>query len=223
MAGYGATGHLTVEAGSTLTLNNTAYVDGNNRFVGGYNNIHIGRGDGGYGYATVTGAGSRMELGGGAARLNMGRDGGYGKLDILDGGFVGTFNLTIGRDGVGVINVDGAGSELKTSSAYGTYYGSNYSGSAGYNVLGRGAGKGYLAVTNGGTVNVQNEYGTSDNAFFRLGRDNGSYGYALVQGSGSSINVTQQGNLGLANNGPFSVFHVGQAGQGKLIVEQGGR
>lgn len=182
--GYTATGTLLVQGGSSLEARNTAVVNpGNTSFTGGYNNINIGRGYGSAGYATVTGAGSRMTTEGGAARITIGRFDGYGVLNIEQGGFVGAFNLHVGRDGgIGHINVDGVGSELKTSTAYGHYNGTNYNGSAGYTAFGRSGGRAYLSVTNGGTINVENEYGVSDNVFFRLGRDNGSYGYALVQG-----------------------------------------
>jgi T5SS/PEP-CTERM-associated repeat protein len=225
-AGYTATGYLVIEGGSVLRAFNSAIINpGDDFFTGGYNNIHIGRNVGGTGYALVTGAGSRLETDGGASRLNIGRSGGYGELDIENGGFVGAFNLTIGRDGeIGHINVDGAGSELKTSTAYGTYAGAATGNATGYNTFGRGdGGRGYLSVTNGGVVNIENEDGISDRAFLRLGRENGSYGYGIVSGAGSKINLTQIGASDQAPTSGGAALILGNSGQGKLIVKQGGQ
>jgi T5SS/PEP-CTERM-associated repeat protein len=136
-AGYSATGNLLIEGGATLEARNTAVINtGTGTFDGGYFNINIGRNVDAKGYATVTGVGSRLTTEGGAARLTIGRNEGQGTLDI-----------EIGR-----INVDGAGSELKTSSAYGFYSGTPQLEATGYNTFGRGDdGKGYLTVTNSGT------------------------------------------------------------------------
>jgi T5SS/PEP-CTERM-associated repeat protein len=152
-AGYSATGNLLIEGGATLEARNTVVINtGTGTFDGGYFNINIGRNVDAKGYATVTGVGSRLTTEGGAARLTIGRNEGQGTLDIENGGFVGAFNLTIGREGIGRINVDGAGSELKTSSAYGFYSGTPQLEATGYNTFGRGDdGKGYLTVTNSGT------------------------------------------------------------------------
>ncbi len=223
-SGYSATGNLLIEGGSTLEARSTGYVDGSGTITGGYFNINIGRNADAKGYATVTGAGSRMTTEGAAARITVGRNDGYGVLEIEQGGFVGAFNLTVGRDGgVGQINVDGAGSELKTSSAYGFYTGTAQGDATGYNSIGRGVGgKGYLSVTNGGVVNVENEDGISDRAFLRLGRDYGSYGYGLVSGVGSELNITQIGPSDQAAFNFGSDLIVGNSGQAKLIIEQGG-
>jgi T5SS/PEP-CTERM-associated repeat protein len=220
-----ATGTLVIEGGSTLEARNTAVINpGSTTFTGGYGNINIGRGYGSYGYATVTGTGSRMTTEGGAARITVGHSNGYGVLDIEQGGFVGAFNLTVGRDGgVGRINIDGVGSELKTSSAYGFYNGTPQMQATGYHSIGRGyGGRGYLSVTNGGVVNIENEDGISDRAFMRFGRDSGAYGYGIVSGAGSELNLTQNGlpDSSRSNNG--STLQIGEGGQGKLIVEQGG-
>jgi T5SS/PEP-CTERM-associated repeat protein len=117
--GYTAVGTLIIEAGSTLEARNTAIIDpGTTNLLGGFNNLNIGRGAGSSGYATVIGTGSRLTTDGGAARITVGNAGGYGALTIEQGGFVGTFNVTVGQSGgVGHLNIDGAGSELKTSSA----------------------------------------------------------------------------------------------------------
>lgn len=223
-SGYSATGNLLIEGGSTLEARSTGYVDGSGTITGGYFNINIGRNADAKGYATVTGAGSRMTTEGAAARITVGRNDGYGVLEIEQGGFVGAFNLTVGRDGgVGQINVDGAGSELKTSSAYGFYTGTAQGDATGYNSIGRDAGgRGYLSITNGGVVNIENEDGISDRAFLRFARGADSYGYGTVSGTGSQLNITQ---IGLSDQSAFdngATLIVGNSGQGKLVVEQGG-
>lgn len=188
--GRNATGFLTIQSGSTLHIDNNAIIDPiGNRPLGGYNNLRIGSGDGGLGYATVTGTGSRLTTDGISAWIRVGNHGGVGNLVIEQGGFVGAFHMEVGRTNtsngqpipnvhsVGRVTVDGTGSELRTSSAYGTYNGTNYEAGSGASNFGRGEnGHGYLYVTNGGTVNIENEYGVSNRAFFKV-----RAGYKLVR------------------------------------------
>ncbi|MFQ5565893.1 MAG: beta strand repeat-containing protein, partial [Paracoccaceae bacterium] len=224
------TGYLNILAGATLTSINEGY-DVGGYIVGGYGNVNIGRGAGSYGKATVSGIGSKLLAYGGAARVTVGRDGGTGELRIENGGFVGTFDLDVGRGGAGTIGrliIDGAGSTFLASAAYG-FYGTAYAGAQGFLDIGRGtAGKGYLTVSAGGTFTTQNVDLVSDHPLLRFGRDNGSYGYGYVSGHDgtyttySTINVTQNGPQGDNYNGG-AILLVGDGGQGVLKVANGGQ
>lgn len=225
------TGYLNILGGSSLELNGDPTYDPiSQSYQGRFGNIHIGRFENGEGHVTVSGNGSELLLTGNLSRLNVGRDGGLGELTIEQGGFVGSQLLAIGWNlsstpinTIGRVYVDGAGSELKASTVYGEFFG-YLAGAAGYQTVGRGdGGRGYLHITNGGTVTVENEPGVSDNSILRLGRDNGSYGYGLVSGANSSLNVTSFGNYGIAPFGNGANLDIGQAGQGRMVVEQGGQ
>lgn len=227
--------------GSILEIANNTLASSGGGLSGGYDNILIGQGLGGTGIATVDGSGSQLLLTGGAARLTVGESGGSGTVNITDGGFVGTFDINIGEGlnadfaaqnpvevtpaSVGRLNIDGTGSELRMSSEFG-FYGASYLGTTGYGDIGRGVnGRGYLSITNGGKVSVENEDGVTDKAYFRFARDDGSYGYGLVSGAGSTLELNQTGP---ADTAPFEVLigaqlQVGSAGEGKLVVEDGGQ
>ena len=221
-AGIG-TGTLNILAGAPLTSINEAYSDAYGYLVGGYGNVNIGRGAGAFGKVTVDGIGSSLIARGGAARITVGRDGGTGELRIENGGFVGTFDLDVGRGGAGTIGrliIDGAGSTLLASAASGVP-GAAYAGSQGVLDLGRrAAGSGERTCSTGCSVPGQNVDGVSDLPILRFGRDNGSYGYGLIAGTGSSLNVTQIGAQGDDYSGGATLL-VGQGGQGILKVTAG--
>ena len=88
---------------------------------------------------------------------------------------------------------------------------------AGFVNIGRTGGSGFLYVTNGGTLTVNNTDGVTDFPFMRFARENGSYGYGLVSGAGSSINVIQYGPAGDDYNGG-ALLLLGDGGQGVLKV-----
>ncbi|MEL6479013.1 MAG: hypothetical protein AAFR17_16925 [Pseudomonadota bacterium] len=235
-----ATGRLDIENGSVLEIANNTTANGN-FLSGGYNNILIGNGVGGTGTVTVDGGGSQLLLTGGASRLSAGEQGGDGTVNITNGGFIGTFDINVGEGtsaefaadnpgiatplSVGRLNISGAGSELRMSSEFG-YYGAAYAGTNGYGDIGRGVnGKGYLSITDGGRLTVENEDGISDQAFFRFGRDSGAYGYGIVSGAGSTLQVEQKGAVDpeFFDNNVGAELQIGQEGTGRLIVEDGGR
>jgi hypothetical protein len=68
------------------------------------------------------------------------------------------------------------------------------------------------------TVNIVNEDGISDRAFLRLGRNYDSYGYASVDGDGSSINLIQYGLSDQAAFDNGSSLVIGQLGSGLMVV-----
>jgi hypothetical protein len=83
--------------------------------------------------------------------------------------------------------------------------------------IGRSGGSGYLYVTNGGELTIENTDGVTDTPIVHFGRVNGSYGYGLVSGAGSVLNVTQNGPQGDDYFGGASL-NVGDGGQGILKV-----
>ncbi|MEO1494022.1 MAG: hypothetical protein AAFV19_17860, partial [Pseudomonadota bacterium] len=224
-----ATGVLTVEDGSVLESRSFSSEDANGYLPGGYGNFNIGRGAGGTGTLNVDGTGSQVLATGGAARITVGRDGGTGTLNITNGGFAQTFDIDIGRENAtGTVNVDGTGSELRITGASG-YYGSAFSGYAGFPDVGRGAnGNGTLNITNGGRVTVENDDGNNDIATMRFARDDTSVGVGLVSGAGSRLVIQQNGEAefvdrdGNLNTDGASLL-IGRAGRGEVTVEDGAR
>ncbi|MFK7941564.1 MAG: hypothetical protein AB8B85_01420, partial [Paracoccaceae bacterium] len=219
-AGGIADGYVGVLSGSVITLANSVIEDANGQFQFGYSPLQVGSGFGGFGDFRVSDAGSAAYITGGPARLDVGRSGGVGLIDIANGGKLGAFNLTAGREGFALVSVDGSGSELALVSSYGTY-GSAYTGQASSSAIGRDFnGRGILAVFDGGTVRVENEDGVTDDPDLVLGRGYGSHGYAVISGDGSSLNITQFGPL---DDDIFGgSFRLGDGGRGVVLVEDGG-
>jgi len=213
----GGTGYLNILAGATVTSNNQGYWDGYD-VVGGYNNVRIGFGAGSFGRVTVDGIGSKLLTYGASPRIQIGRDYGTGELVISGGGYALTLNVEVGRDdGIGRLTIDGEGSELRVNDNAGTNADPQYTGEGGFVNIGRTGGRGYLYVTNGGTLTVNNTDGVTDFAFMRFARENGTYGYGLVSGTGSSINVIQYGPAGDSYDGG-ALLLLGDGGQGILKV-----
>ena len=218
-------GLLSVTDGSTVAFNNIATVNTTTGYLqGGYYNLNIGRNVGGRGRVEVEGPGSILTAAGDGARITIGRDNATGVLDISNGGIVGTFNINAGREGGrGTVVVQDAGSELRLSGSYGSYgLAAAFSGYASFITFGRGFnGRANLAVTDGGLVSAQNNPGTDDGTYLRFGRDVDSFGYGLVSGPGSTLTISQEGPIDSASIRGATLL-VGQAGSGRLVVEQGG-
>ncbi|HUS97447.1 MAG TPA: hypothetical protein VMX97_11965, partial [Hyphomicrobiaceae bacterium] len=214
----GGYGYLNILDGATVTSINQGYWDGANA-IGGYNNVRIGFGLGTYGKVTIDGAGSSLIAGGYGPSIQVGRDFGTGVLAISQGGYALTLNVDIGRDGgIGRVFIDGPGSLLRANDTAGTNLNPAYVGEGGFVNIGRTGGSGYLYVTNGGTLTIDNTDGVTDFAFMRFARENGSYGYGLVSGSGSSINVIQHGPAGDSYSYGGALLQLGDGGQGVLKV-----
>ena len=138
--------------------------------------------------------------------LNIGDDE-TGTLDILSGARVVSVNAKLGGNGSdpggsGIVNVDGAGSELLLQ---GTGP-SNFVADLWVGTSGSGA----LNVTNGGRVTVDGA-GFSF-AALRIGVQDGSSGIVTVTGAGSLVSV---------GGGPGSAIFVGDGGEGLLDVSEG--
>lgn len=148
-------GTLEVVGGSVLRAVTSTVLDQNGSLPGAYQTIRIGLGEGATGVALVSGAGSAIETGGGAPRINVGHEGGDGTLTVENGAEIRVFDIEIGRSdgpaGVGRAVIYGAGSRIVSSATYGTYADGNYADSSPLSDVGRGsAGSGYLTIRNGG-------------------------------------------------------------------------
>ena len=218
----GGKGYLEVLAGAAVRSYNQAYYLPGTGVIGGYSNLNVGFGLNSFGRVTVDGVGSRLETFGYSPRMNIGRDQGTGELVISGGGYGLTLQLDAGRDGAtGRVTIDGAGSQLVLNSNAGTFAHPQYAGEAGIATFGRADGSGFLYVTNGGTLTVQNTDGNTDLPMLRFARENGSYGYGLVSGAGSAAYVTQFGPQGDDYAGG-PILLVGDGGQGVLKVTNDG-
>lgn len=219
----GGSGTFIVAGGAVVTsTNNAEYDAGLQAHVNTYYNVNVGRGDNSFGTLTVTGDGSELTANGIAARINIGRSGGDGTLNVYDGANVGGQSLDVGRDDAqGTVRVDGAGSTLTISDAYGQfgiYYGNDYSGEGSLIRVGRQGGDGRVEITDGGVLTLENTEGLTNSPRMDIARGNGSTGYVLVSGDGSELNVTQNGLTPYSSPG----IRVGAGGYGSLVVEDGG-
>lgn len=217
--GEGGTGTLTVEAGGALTSARGM----------------IGYATGSSGEATVTGAGSTWTAGG--VSFLVGRWG-NGRLVVADGGVL--------TSGLGIIGygdtVSGEASVTGTGSLWSTGTAELYVGYAGTGTLTIDAGgqvssgSGIIGPQGAGTVTVSGagsawSMGTAD---FYVGQDgpgtlliaaggtvtSGRASIGYVAASTGSVRVTGAGSLWDTGSG---VLHVGENGNGTLVIEDGGR
>jgi T5SS/PEP-CTERM-associated repeat protein len=182
LIGRFGTAEMTVSDGGTFR------VSGEQAFFG------MGRNAGGSGTMTVTDAGSSLivdalDVGGFAFVGNEG----VGVLNVLAGASatldVGSFNVGENVSGNGTVLVDGAGSSLTMTTA--TDSGSNF-------VVGS-EGVGALNVLNGAEVAIQSQ-------FFNVGGAVQGNGTILVDGAGSTLNVTSEsGFFGFEGTGSITV------------------
>jgi T5SS/PEP-CTERM-associated repeat protein len=215
----GGSGSLEILDGATLTSINTGYYDPvTHRVVGGYQNVIIGFNTGGSGSVTVDGEGSKLLAYGVSPKISVGRLNATGELTISDGGYALALIADVGRqDAVGHLTIDGEGSLLRLNDDAGTFGVPAYTGEAGLIRFGRDGGTGYLTISNGGQLLVENTDGLTDWPLVRFGHDNGSYGFGLVTGDGSSIDVIQHG-VGGDDYFAGAWLNVGDGGQGVLTV-----
>ncbi|MCH8951356.1 MAG: hypothetical protein IID49_04385 [Proteobacteria bacterium] len=186
-------GTLNVTSGGTVTSTRAASSYW-------YMGIRIGA-NGGTGVANVDGAGSALISQDGSGSLRVGVYG-TGTLNITDGGMAAGFQVEIGRGGGnGCLTVDGAGSTLISSDAYGNWNPDLYGGWAAAFRVGRNAGSyGKAVVTNGGTIELKNQsygggyYSLSDYAVMDIGREFSSVGKLEIDGLGSAVNITLYGS-----------------------------
>jgi T5SS/PEP-CTERM-associated repeat protein len=209
IAGSGSTwtnyGELDVGNYGSGTLSITGGGSVESTFIDNYGISFIGRNAGANGLVTVDGAGSAWTNDAGRT-LYVGRSG-QGSLSITNGGSVSNSKGFIGCNsgGLGVVTVDGAGSNWTTSGdlfAVGGYYG---------------AGVGTLSITNGGNVtsgNASNYLGCCS-----IGEFSGSKGTVIVDGAGSTWtdnNVSVY--VGAPGGGTISVSHGGHINTDTTIL-----
>ncbi|MEM7506945.1 MAG: hypothetical protein AAF415_09360 [Pseudomonadota bacterium] len=233
-AGNTVSARVTVAQSSSLTLLPVAsYISGTGT-VGGYDTLNIGLGTGGTGLVEVTGEGSRLSAIGAGALIRVGAIEGTGVLAIDQGGQVETFALQAGngllsaKSAIGRVTVDGPGSLLSVGAGFGSYVAPAALGRSGTATFGlsdgsggaEGDGRGYLTITNGGVLRVENVPSITDFQLLRFGRDAGTYGYGLIDGVGSTLNVVQHGPAGDQYLGG-ATLDVGQSGQGRVIIQNG--
>jgi len=213
--GNTGTGTLTVSDGSDLDVSGV---------FNDNDSLSIGRLSGSNGTVNVIGAGSTLDAIGPDSGIIAGLQG-NGTLNVTDGAEVRSFIFDAGiRTGsTGTVNIDGTGSTIHlTSDTGGGFSGAYYSREAAFGRIGFEQGsRGYLNITNGGTLLIDNEDGFTDVPLFDIARNDGSYGRAIVDGPGSAINIVQTGPTG----DPFTAnanLRIGRAGQGVLEIKNNG-
>jgi autotransporter family porin len=180
-----------VTGGSPVTPSGTLIIDGGSHVTGNQSMI-IGNSANSSGNATITGAGTTLNL---IRFLSVGNGAGsYGELNILDGAVVGSASFASGAGRVGagsgstgVVNVSGTGSTWNSQGT--TAIGDN--------------GNGTLNISDGGTVNA---------LALRVGNGAGSEGTVNVDGA--TLNVTGSRSIGSGI--------IGNAGTGRLNITNGG-
>jgi T5SS/PEP-CTERM-associated repeat protein len=208
-----ASNNLTWDSGSPAYIGTTGY--GAMTFTGGSDflvrQLFVGDGATGVGAFTISGAGAtvRASLDSNTGVFTIGRGGGTGTINILDGAQMRTSStggndIWVGGDlsdddgpnpitSTGTLNVDGAGSFAETEDLNVGIFG----------------GIGYLNITNGGNVTLSD--GSSPDAGFGM---NVGFGGQLAQGFGV---VDGDGSLLSAR-----AFYIGGSGIGTLAVSNGG-
>lgn len=225
----GTTGTMQLNSGGSVTITGTDATR--------YQGISIGRNDG---YASVfLLGGSNITSTGGAGRLQVGRDGGTGILNIQSGSEVNAFFADVGRGAgsAGSIQLDGYYSRLTLSDAYGSFDPAVVTGPrGGFLTVGReDGGNGDITVTNGASLNVINDAmaapGIQGNgATLTIGRDTGAQGIVTVSGDDGMGNASylRVQNYGRANDGPTPGLYYGpelrlgvDGALGQMFIEQG--
>ena len=180
------------------------------------------------GVVTVSGSGSTLTTTGTDNEIRVG-DEGTGTLEVLDGGLVETLIFDVGRSGVGRavirgVAADGTRSRVMVSPAGGKYSGI-YADNGGFARVGRNAGsRGTLEILEGGLLQVRDGRDTHGPGL-QVARNKGSTGTLLIDGSGSSLEVIQDGPAVFGNPrvsaGPYA--QLGRRGGGSTTIRNGGR
>ncbi len=220
---YVSNGRLDILSGGTVTVETTLSTP--------YRGVRAGESSGTVGTITVDGEGSRLTSTGGAGMVEIANFG-EGSLTVQNGGLVEGHFVDIGRNrgSDGLLLVDGAGSRLLVSDAFGTFAdadGNRPDNSGGFLRAGRNDGSmGRIEITNGGVIDVENDPdGISDIPAVVLARTAGSSGTLTVSGAGSALNITLTGasddgfEPGQTNGAALTI---GRGGDGAATVSAGG-
>ena len=207
-ASSGTTGALVIESGADVMATN----------------VVVGRDADASGTVTVTGSGSMLTTTGTDNAVVVGGEG-TGTLEVLDGGLVETLWFDVGRSGAGRavirgIAADGSRSRVTVSPARGQWSGDDVD-LGGFARVGRDSGsQGALEILEGGLLQVRDDRNTYGPGF-HLARHKGSTGTLLIDGSGSSLEVIQDGSPDLAPFGaPYA--YLGSRGGGTTTIRNGG-
>ena len=237
---HGSYGSVEITTGGSINVTASDYTP--------YRGVNAGISTGSVGIINVDGAGSELVSTGGAGRIQIGRFG-DGTLNISSGGAVKGFYGGVGTryGGRGYVKVDGVGSLLLMSDAYGAFQSDpddtfNVSGEAGFLRLGRNAGShGELQITGGGRVEITNDPADNkDLPALDIARNAGSTGYLLVDGSdefgtASQLNISMSGSStdAFSRDGSFyagpqlklgdSRDSAAGGGSGTAVVRNGGQ
>lgn len=160
----------------------------------GTNVIAVGGASGSNGSGKIVVTGNNASLTMANTSLYVGLYG-YGELQIIDGGKMYMQNASRGLiladhlSATGIAEVDGQGSLIDIAG----------------NLTVGGDGKGYLNITNGGTVNTHGSYNNYSLLIGGYNGDNRGGGVVVVDGIGSTLNITGDVYIGNTASGKMSV------------------
>lgn len=185
-------GKLLLEGGAVSTLSNRRSTS---LYIGGLNDTN----NGGFGIATVSGAGSEIRINGMDTFIGVGiGPQSSGQLNVTDQGLISGMGINVGRSGgVGVLKMDAARLAFSGQQSAGNQSGAYFS-------VGSGGGIGVATIDNGSLVTLSNM---------------GSAG-ASVNLGGSGAYPTGDGSLTLAGGSKITIE--AQLGRGTVTVGREG-
>ena len=192
-------------------------------------NLVIGNVFGSFGTLLLDGPGTSVTTTGESNRVQVGLEG-TGEVVVQNEASLNTLLLDVGVAGTGTFLVSGLGSEAITqvtvSNEVGLFPG-DFADRAGVVRVGRDAGgDGTLEVRDGARMEIRAGIGVNEDTngpTLQIGRDAGSTGSVLIDGTNSAIELTQTAPSDPDNDifGPFVA--VGYAGEGTLEIRNGGK
>ncbi|MFN0185215.1 MAG: PEP-CTERM sorting domain-containing protein [Aquabacterium sp.] len=201
--GYDGRGTLEVSGGAQLLLQGNAvstqaHQRGTTLYIGGRHTDNPG----GHGVATVTGAGSAIRVLGADAFIGVGSGANAsGQLDIRDGALVEATIMNVGRNAVGVLEMNNATLRMSGQYTGGNSNGNNFGAALS---IGNRGGVGVAKVDNGSFISIVNM---------------GSSG-ATINLGGTGVNPLGDGSMTISGGSRVEV--VAQAGLGTVSVGRDG-
>jgi T5SS/PEP-CTERM-associated repeat protein len=215
--GQMADGTLLIESGGKLTITESG--DNDSRSGG----FIVGNGDHAEGSATVTGAGSQLNVLGMDSFIAVAHDAGSkGEMVVAAGAEVYGLDLRVGRGGEGSMTIMGVGTKVTLSSDFGRYSGSEgVNRESGFVRVGQESGSvGMLSVLAGATLLISNDAeGETGAPGMAIGVGTGSNGSVTIAGSQSSISIIETPG---SSETWGAYLEIGGAGYGSMVVKDGG-